>query len=151
MTFAEAYKRLKENARFKKMCNHDCSPLHVCPMLKDGKLIGYEHVSDLHKNGEEWVADLVSKSARPNVRVEGRQLTLRQGTSWQAFDRDCCMLLKNLFFASGQGIQFDAEALEILAEAQPEKSVLTPMQSLAVMSMAMSMDSMETALRWLAI
>lgn len=121
MTFEEADKRLKGD-RFQKLRNHQCSPLHVCPLSKDGKLIGYKHVSDEHINKEGWVSDLVSKSARGSVLVVGRNLILQQGTPWQAFDRDCCMLLKNIFFASGQGIEFDEEALGILRQAQPEKS-----------------------------
>jgi hypothetical protein len=35
------------------------------------------------------------------------------------FDRDCCMLLDNLFFAQGEGVQVDAEAIAILKSAQP--------------------------------
>jgi hypothetical protein len=123
MTFAEADKRLKGD-RFQKLRNHRCSPLHVRPVLEDGMLIGYKHKSDEHIKKEEWVSDLVSKSARPDVLVKGRQLTLKQGKPWQAFDRDCCMLLENRFFALGKdiqpGIEFDEEAMDILREAQPE-------------------------------
>ena len=125
MTFAEADKRLKGD-RFQKLRNHRCSPLHVRPVLEDGMLIGYKHVSDEHIKKEEWVSDLVSKSARANVLVKGRQLTLKHGKPWQAFDRDCCMLLENRFFALGKdiqpGIEFDEQAMDILREAQPEKS-----------------------------
>ena len=121
MTFAEADRRLRGD-RFRKLRDHRLSPLHVRPLFKNGELVGYEHVSDEHIKGEEWVSDLVSHSAKANVQVEGRKLMLRQGTPWQAFDRDCCMLLKNLFFASGQGIEFDEEALEILRQAQRGRS-----------------------------
>ena len=30
---------------------------------------------------------------------------------WDSFDRDCCMLLRNFFFAQGQGITFDSDSL----------------------------------------
>jgi hypothetical protein len=121
MTFAEADRRLLGD-RFRRLRDHRLSPLHVRPLFKNGELSGYEHVSDEHLKGEEWVSDLVSHSAKANVQMEGKKLMLRQGTPWQAFDRDCCMMLKNLFFASGQGIEFDEEALEILRQAQRGKS-----------------------------
>jgi len=121
MTFAEADRRLRGD-RFRKLREHRLSPFHVRPIMKNGELIGYEHVSDEHIKGGEWILDLMSPSAKPNVRVEERKLILRQGTPWQAFDRDCCMLLENRFFALGQGIEFDEVALEILRQAQPEKS-----------------------------
>lgn len=128
MTFAEADIRLKGD-RFQKLRNHQCSPLHVCPVSKDGKLIGYKHVSDEHIKKDEWVSDLVSKwpnpQPNPPVFLEGRKLMLRHGTPWEAFDRDCCMLLENRFFALGKdiqpGIEFDKEALDILGEAQDKK------------------------------
>jgi hypothetical protein len=121
MTFAEADSRLGGD-QFLKLREHPCSPLHVRPVDEGGKLVGYEHASELHKNGE-WVTDLVSKSAESKIEVKGPKLILKRGrTPWQEFDRDCCMLLENRFFASGQGIEFGEEALEILREAQPEKS-----------------------------
>ena len=132
MTFAEAYRRFKEDYRFKKLREHKCSPLHVCPVFKDGKLIGYEHMSNEHIKNEEWVSDFVSKWPNSNVLVEGRKLMLRQGTPWQAFDRDCCMLLENVFFASGQGIEFDKEALDILREAQDKQDKKADIDAYAV-------------------
>jgi hypothetical protein len=62
---------------------------------------------------------------RDKVRLEeqGRQLMLSEGVSpWNGFDLDCCMLLKNLFFAMGRGIGFDDEALAILKQCQPDRS-----------------------------
>jgi len=121
MTFCEADKRLRGN-RFRKLRDDRDSPLHVRPLLEEGKLIGYEHVSNEHIEGGAWISDLVSNSARQNVRVDGRRLTLQHGNPWKAFDRDCCMLIENRFFAQGKGIDFDEEALEILREAQPDKT-----------------------------
>lgn len=119
MTFAEADKRLKEE-RFKELREDRDSPLHVRPLMEGGKLIGYEHVSALHI--DKWISDLVwrpdSKISNYKIKVEGRKLLLRQGTPWQTFDLDCCLLLKNIFFAQGQGISFDQEALKILRQAQ---------------------------------
>ena len=125
MTFAEAHKRLNEDGRFEKLCKYKCSPLHVKPVEVAGKLVGYEHASELHK-GEEWIDDLLSKWPNPNVLLEEQKLRVQQGTSWEVFDRDCCMLLENRFFALGKaiqpGIEFDEKALDILREAQPNKS-----------------------------
>jgi hypothetical protein len=121
MTFAVAHRRLS-GERFRELREHRSSPLHVRPIVKDENLVGYEHehVSDLHIEG--WVEDLVSDLKNGRVRPEGRQLLLHHGTTaWQAFDRDCCMLLENRFFAQGQGIEFDEQALKILREAQQEE------------------------------
>lgn len=121
MTFAEAEKRLK-GERFRELRNPH-SPLHVHPKKNGDELIGYDHVTDYHIKGDEWVADLVSPSARRNTHQQRGSLTLKQGqTAWEVFDRDCCMLLENRFFAQGQGVDFDGEALKILKEAQPERS-----------------------------
>lgn len=131
MTFAEADRRLSGD-RFKKLREHKCSPLHVQPVVEAGELVGYKHVSKLHKdedkgNVPKWVKDLVSDWPNPHVFLDGQKLKRRHGTTpWQTFDRDCCMLLENRFFALGKGIQpgieFDKEALDILREAQHKKS-----------------------------
>ena len=46
---------------------------------------------------------------------------VRRGTAWEAFDRDCCLLLENCFFAQGQGIKFDKEALNVLRQVPPKR------------------------------
>jgi hypothetical protein len=121
MTFCDADRRLRGN-RFRKLRDDRDSPLHVRPLLEEGKLIGYEHVSNEHIKGGAWISDLVSNSARQNARVDGRRLILQHGNPWEAFDRDCCMLIENRFFAQGEGIDLDEEALEILREAQHDKT-----------------------------
>jgi hypothetical protein len=118
MTFAEADRHLAAD-RFQKLRKFHHSPLHVRPILKSGELVGYEHVSEEHRENDKWAFDL-SRSARRTWHLEGRKLMLGPG---QSFDRDCCMLLKNLFFADGQGIEFDEEVLEILQQAQPGKRI----------------------------
>lgn len=120
MTFAEADKRMQGD-RFLKLREHSSSPLHVRPMVENGEFIGYEHVSNEHIEKDRWVLDLVSNRANPSIQVEGRKLILQPGKTDQAFDRDCCMFLENRFFADGQGLEFDEEALEILRNAQPGK------------------------------
>jgi len=118
MTFAHADTHLT-GARFQALRNHPASPLHVSPIFEAGELRGYRHVSLEHSEDDAWVADLVSRSQ--NVRLAGQSLTLLNGNAWEAFDRDCCMLLQNMFFAQGQGIEFDGPALDVLRRAQPEK------------------------------
>ncbi|HEY7327287.1 MAG TPA: hypothetical protein VH592_06600 [Gemmataceae bacterium] len=119
MTFAEADKRLRGDS-FRDLRESPYSPLHVRPVVKDGRLLGYEHTSLEHVEGDLWVSDLVS--SWHGFRKKGRSLIIKRGwTPWEVFDRDCCMLLVNRFFAQGQGIEFDEEALRILRDAQPQK------------------------------
>lgn len=114
MTFAEAFRRLK-GERFRELREDEYSPLHVRPVVR-----GYAHRSAEHGDGHGWVWDLVSDTS--GIRRTGRRLTLRAGaTAWETFDRDCCMLLENRFFADGQGLELDREAVEILKAAQPQK------------------------------
>lgn len=117
MTFAEASTRL-DGDRFEEMREHEMSPLHVRPVLAGGKLVGYRHVSDEHIDEDDWIGDLTSKPEK--VSHTGRTIRLQPGTAAKdVFDRDCCMLLDNLFFAQGEGVQIDAEAVAILKSAQP--------------------------------
>ncbi len=121
MTFAKADRRLKGD-RFQKLRMDRYSPLHVRPLQgRNGSLSGYEHRSEQHRANEDWVSDLVS--AWRGFQKKGRSLILKDGwTPWEVFDRDCCILLENRFFAQGQGIEFDKDALKILKAVQPEKS-----------------------------
>jgi hypothetical protein len=117
MSFAKAAERL-DGDRFSALREDPKSPLHVRPIVQGGELVGYEHVSFEHIENNEWIADLVSEPRK--VSVEGRTIRLLPRlNSRDAFDRDCCMLLDNLFFAQGQGIQVDEEAVGILKAAQP--------------------------------
>jgi hypothetical protein len=143
MTFAEAHERLV-GKRFEKLRNHENSPLHVKPILEDGELIGYEHVSNEHAKNQDWISDLATISINRRISEKGRQCILKEhglrldgkkllvvdGTHRERFGRDCCMLLENLFFANYRekdgkgmkGIGFDKESLNILKLAQPDAS-----------------------------
>ena len=125
MTFAEAYKRL-QGKLFYKLRSHRMSPLHVRPLVEDGKFVGYEHISEEHIKDQAWVSDLVSKKSERKVSREGRKLLLISGDYWETFDRDCCMLLKNHFFAKGKGIEFDEHGMDLLRKAQPGKLGINP-------------------------
>ena len=136
MTFAEAFSRLTAS-RFKELRDQSHSPLHVSPIQKNGKLVGYKHRGKQHLDGKLWISDLVS--GRSKIRPKGQRLMIPQGmTPWETFDRDCCMLLENRFFAQGQGIEFDEVALKILTEAQPGKSKI---DSYAIFGLAANGDA----------
>jgi hypothetical protein len=127
MTFREADKRLRGD-RFREMREHRLSPLHVRPVEEGGKFVGYERVSGEHayrekdKPYDKWVYDLVSDPEGFEITPkEGQERLILRRAPTQDFDRDCCMLLANLFFAQGQGIQFDKQAVDILKEAQPDR------------------------------
>jgi hypothetical protein len=116
MTFAEAAGRI-DGEQFSELRDNPMSPLHVRPVIEGGKLVGYRHVSFEHIEDNEWIADLTSKPEK--VGLTGRTIRLQPGAlARDVFDRDCCMLLDNAFFAQGEGIQFDQEAVSILKAAQ---------------------------------
>jgi hypothetical protein len=117
MTFAEAADRLNGD-RFSQLRDDPMSPLHVRPVIQGGNLVGYRHASFEHIEADEWIADLTSKAAK--VSLSGRTIRLQPGAAARdVFDRDCCMVLDKVFFAQGEGIQFDQEAVRILRTAQP--------------------------------
>jgi hypothetical protein len=117
MTFAEAAGRL-DGDRFSEVRNDLMSPLHVRPVIEGGSLVGYRHISFEHIEDNEWIADLTSKPEK--VSLVGRTIRLQPGaTARDVLDRDCCMVLDNVFFAQGEGIQFDQEAVSILKATQP--------------------------------
>lgn len=117
MTFAEASTRL-DGDRFAEMRDDPISPLHVRPVVVGGKLVGYRHASREHIDGDDWIGDLASKPEQ--ISLSRRTIRLRPGAAASdVFDRDCCMLLDNLFFAQGEGVQVDAEGVAILKAAQP--------------------------------
>src|SRR5262249_15330434 len=102
MTFAEAATRL-DGDRFAEMRDDPISPLPVRPVLVGGKLVGDRHASREHID-DDWIGDLTSEPEQ--VSLSGRTIRLRPGAAAKdVFDRDCCMLLDNLFFAQGEGIQ----------------------------------------------
>ena len=79
-------------------------------------------MSEEHSKNEAWISDLVSSKALGSVQRQGENRIFPSTSSWETFDRDCCMLLENCFFAQGEGIAFDNDALKILLAAQPETS-----------------------------
>ena len=123
MTFAFAYGFLN-GPRYRRMRERRDSPLHVRPIVYGGRLVGYEHRSELHRDRDLWIPDLVKSMRSPLVRKEGRRLLLRDGVSaWAGFSRDACLLFENVFFALGRGRDVDDRLVAILQDAQHGKNV----------------------------
>jgi hypothetical protein len=140
MTFAEADKRLvgQRYAHLREDTNRSPSPLHVRPVMKDGKY-GYEHWGWEHKGRQKgkphdmWVYDFVSDPTGFEINNKnGFETEILRKSPTQDFDRDCCMLLDCLFFAEGQGIDIDEEVVEILKERQRGQSGIDAIDSYAV-------------------
>jgi len=123
MTFERAYNQLN-GRKYKTMRAQSNSPLHVSPVYKNGKLHGYEHVSELHSEHNGWMRDLIKNE---NYTIEGNVICSAN------FDRDCCMLLDNIFFADGtkmysdkcvSGLQFSdsPNLLKMLKNKQPDRN-----------------------------
>jgi len=130
MTFEQAYKRLTDVKYhgLKKLPN---SPLHVKPIYKENKLIGYEHISDEHKENDEWRWDFVKKS-KQYLNFNAEEKTIHSDGSWEAFPRDCCMLMENIFWADKDekqshkktdGLKINKEVISILQEVQNNKVI----------------------------
>lgn len=125
MTFARAWNDLV-GPRYQVMRNHSASPLHVEPIEDDaGRHVGYRHATKFHiEEPGKWIKDLTKKPGpcRYVTDTDKREIRVMDGvTPWDAFQRDVCLLLDNIFFAHGAGIEVDDDMLEILRAVQPEK------------------------------
>ena len=122
LTFSAAWRLTEHDPRYERMRAWASSPLHVRPVIEDGRLAGYEHRSEMH--ADNWVMDLVRFGDSPNVTVSGNRLMLRKHASaWQGFPRDVCMFFQNMFFADGCGLALDDDLVSILQAAQPWHNV----------------------------
>ena len=123
MTFAFAYGYLN-GPRYGSMRERRCSPLHVRPIVDAGRLVGYEHRSELHADRDAWILDLVRFARSPLIKKDGRRLLLQEGvSSWNGFSRDACLLFENVFFAWGRGREVDDRFVAILRDAQRRQNV----------------------------
>ena len=125
MTFEQAFDHFqgrKGENNVNTMLDHNCSPMHVEPIRSDGKLIGYRHTSDEHKEDNAWVMDLVRRKEPKGAKRKGDELRLVGDTdASKGFPRDACMILDNVFFAEGNGILLDGAALEVLKDFQTKE------------------------------
>ena len=123
MTFAFAF-RVLTGPRYQRMRERLDSPLHVRPIVEGTRLVGYEHGSEMHADGDAWMMDLVKSRRSPDVLKAGRRLLVRKGVSaWTGFPRDVCLLFENVFFAMGRGRSVDDRLVSILRTVQPGRGV----------------------------
>lgn len=123
MTFGHAFNNLNA-AKYKKMRTWNKSPIHVKPIFKGDRFIGYEHISEMHKENDSWIVDLIAQRNCGKVKLSGNKLIVNKGYDpWDAFPRDSCLLLENIFFTQGQAIDIDKKILSILRKAQPKDKI----------------------------
>lgn len=121
MTFEVAHNELTDS-QYQQMRFENKSPLHVRPLYDStGRFKGYEHCSLMHGKDDDWIRDFTHSNNR-HVRLDGKELLLTPDASrYQAFPRDCCFLLDNIFFAQGVGIPITNKILDVLKKAQRER------------------------------
>jgi hypothetical protein len=120
MTFEYAYCNLTA-LKYQAMRRLSDSPFHLKPLYDArGALIGYKHTSSMHARGNDWIMDLISRESERTER-EGEELRLRKFDRFEAFPRDCCLILENIFYARGAGIKISGQILRVLKKAQEEK------------------------------
>lgn len=122
MTFETAFNSLN-GKEFELMRSDDHCPILVRPLYdENGNFRGYRSDSLLHK--DSWVSDVMTKIDSSEVHFSGDQVLMHSGIDRKrVFNRDCCLLLENIFFAGGSGMEIDHEMLHILGEVQPDKHI----------------------------
>ena len=129
MTFEFAYNHLSHPA-WKDMRTLENSPLHLQPLYSPkGDFVGYRHCSKYHNSEPDdtqypdWVRDVCSSTSleKKLIRKEDSLYLQPNVTRYQAFDRDCCFLCENIFFAEGKGMPVDDHIREILQRTQPDR------------------------------
>jgi hypothetical protein len=94
------------------------SPLHVKPKYDLVNFIGYTKHGDLHD--DEWLTDI---SAKRNLLVSEDNLFRPHSLRQQYFNRDCCFLLTNEFYARTGGLIIDEHLISILKQAQDRQDI----------------------------
>jgi len=124
MRFETAYNTLTDS-EFEEMRSRPYSPLHVKPIYNSAsEFIGYENCSREHRDNDLWRSDLTKKVNEKQFYLEPRRLLLRENVHRDdAFERDCCFLCENIFFANGNGLPITSNIVEILRRAQRGKNV----------------------------
>lgn len=120
MTFQTAFNSL-QGPEFQTMRSDDYCPIHVMPLYVGGIFHGYQSNSLLHQDC--WASDILARVDHSGVEFSGERLLLRPGANRKVFNRDCCFLLENIFFADGNGIEIDSDMIRILKQVQPDKQV----------------------------
>jgi hypothetical protein len=120
MTFEAASKELT-GPKYKAMCSLASSPLHVKPLYDNsGTFKGYEHCSSMHENSR-WVKDFTDENNPLKQLANEELLLVPNANRHQAFPKDCCFLLNNIFFAQGTGVPITDKILDVLKRVQPKR------------------------------
>jgi len=136
MTFEQAYKEFKDGGMDPHFFNNRCSPIHVKPDYDDlGNFRGYIRRSNLHnkKLGHgvyKWHRDFTRKRNKTikessEITINPDEIRLNNATQHERikhFNLDCCFLCEKIFFALGKGMSINDEILNILKEAQTERT-----------------------------
>lgn len=113
-TFIDSLEDKKEKTDFEEMRACDKSPLHILPVIKNDMFIGYKSRETYHKN--KWFEDFTSEKSKLKI-FNGKRIELKNPEErFDIFDKDCCLLFNNIFYAEGQGIEIDNETLNIFKE-----------------------------------
>lgn len=124
LTFYQAWNEVKDNPAFRGMIDNDYSPIHIRPIVQNGELKGYKHVSKMHGEDGKWILDLISstKDNRIEIAEDSASIRVRDGfNSSCVLNRDCCFILENIFFAQIGGIEIDSDILKIFQDSQKER------------------------------
>lgn len=120
MTFEKAFQIISRDRRLRDMFQHPCSQLHVKPVYRSNRFIGYRHRSEEHKTRGEWVWDLVDPNHERLVETSKELLILKPRVKREnAFSRDCCFLCKRIWYGP-PGLAINDEMLSIIRRTLPE-------------------------------
>jgi len=124
-TFEKMYNYMFNKKEFYGMLNHKKSPMHIEPKYNNNEgslFIGYKFRGTFHSENNSWILDITSKKNQPELEISNMNLILKNPSKRkEIFNRDCCFLCKNLFFANGKGIEIDSKILKFLCIWQKNK------------------------------
>lgn len=103
--------------------------LHLKPLSRNGQLIGYQHIGELHLENDKWIWDIINKRRAKTgnlYSLKDSELILKDTRyRQQLFERDCCFICDKLFFAGNgvEGIKITNDFVDILRKTQPGKEI----------------------------
>jgi len=99
---------------FENIRDMEDSPIHIEPIYDKNTLIGYELRSTYHYG--KWFKDIASFDSKLRIINKTRIELKNPKERYEVFDKDCCLLFNNIFYAEGKGLDIDAEILNIFKE-----------------------------------
>ena len=112
--FIDSIEKKSLNIDFKKMRKLSDSPLHIQPIIENYQFKGYELRSTYHRG--KWFKDIATDKSKLKICNEKKVELKTPEEQFQVFDKDCCLLFQNLFYAEGKGLEIDNEILNIFKE-----------------------------------